>query len=173
MENNNPLTIIDLKKLNIAFEDKPIVIGGLAMEYYGFRKHGEDIDLIVSQCDYLKLEKRYRNCRKDIWGDLGIRVDEYEMFRSIWKLDYAYFNNGSKEFDQYKVVSIDMLFRMQVFAIGSEINVYKNKHKADLELIKEYFLNTYQNMEWVEFMNKNSGRYMKAENGTILNGDYY
>jgi len=42
-----------------------------------------------------------------------------------------------------------------------------------LELIKEYLLHKYENKEWVEFMNKNSERYLKAENGLILNGDYY
>ena len=170
---NNPLKIINLKNLDIDFTDKPIIIGGMAMEYYGLRKHGDDIDFIVSNCDYLKLETRYRNCRKDIWGDLGIRVNEYEMFRSIWKLDYTYFDNGTHEFDQYKIVSIDTLFRMQVFAIGSEINQYKEKHKNDLELIKQYYLNKYQNKEWVDFMNKNSDKYKKTENGTIINGDYY
>ena len=173
MESENKLNIIDLKKLDIAFEDKPIVIGGLAMEYYGLRKHGNDIDFIISNSDYLKLEKRYRNSRKDIWGDLGIRVNEYELFRSIWKLDYNYYSKDSIEFDQYKVVSIDMLFRMQVFAIGSDVNLHKEKHKTDLELIKEYLLHKFQNKEWLEFMNKNSERYLKAENGLIVNGDYY
>jgi hypothetical protein len=173
MTENDPLAIIDLNKIDITFNDKPIVIGGMAMEYYGLRKHGDDIDFIVSNCDYLKLETRYRNYRKDIWGDFGVKVNGYDMFRSIWKLDYNYYNNGSKEFDQYKIVSIDILFRMQVFALGSDINVYKDKHKDDLELLKNYFLKTYQNEEWVDYMDKNSDRYIKAENGLIINGDYY
>ena len=75
MKENNPLDIIDLKQLGIIFNDKPIVIGGMAMEYHGLRKHGDDIDFIVSNCDYLKLEKHFRNSRKDIWGDLGIKVN--------------------------------------------------------------------------------------------------
>ena len=167
MNKNNSLNIIDLNKLDVCFEDKPIVIGGMAMEYYGLRKHGNDIDFIISNRDYLKLESRYRNCRKDRWGDLGVRVNDFEMFRSIWKLDYSYFNVGSIEFDNLKVVSIDMLLRMQVFAMETE-----EKNRNDVELIKKYFLQ-YQNKEWVDFMKKNSERYLKVEKGIILNGDYY
>ena len=44
MDKNNPLKIIELEKLDVYFEDKPIVIGGMAMEYYGTRKHGDDVD---------------------------------------------------------------------------------------------------------------------------------
>jgi hypothetical protein len=166
LNKNNPLEIINLKELEIIFDDKPIIVGGMAMEYYGIRKHGDDIDFIVSNRDYLKLETRYRNCRKDMWGDFGIRVNEYEMFRSMWKFDYNFFNDGSTEFDQYKIVSIDMLFRMKVFADAED------KHKKDVELLKEYFMK-FQNQEWNDYMNKNIDRYLKAENGLIINGDYY
>ncbi|MDR0302328.1 MAG: hypothetical protein LBI04_08475 [Treponema sp.] len=167
MNTNNPLEIINLKELKITFDDKPIIVGGMAMEYYGIRKHGDDIDFIVSNNDYLKLEAQYRNCRKDMWGDFGIRVNEYEMFRSMWKFDYHYFNTGSIEFDQYKIVSLDMLFRMKVFAIDGD-----NKHKKDVELLKNYFMQ-FQNQEWNDYMNKNIDRYLNVENGLIINGDYY
>ena len=167
MEKNNILEIIDLSKLNIIFNDKPIIVGGMAMEYYGIRKHGEDIDFIVSNCDYIKLETQYRNYRKDMWGDFGVKINEYELFRSMYKFDYNYFNNGSIEFEQYKIISVDMLLRMKVFAMNSE-----EKHKKDIELIKEYFMK-YQNKEWNDYMNKNIDRYLNMENGLIINGDYY
>jgi hypothetical protein len=165
--NNNSLDIIDLQKLDITFNDKPIIVGGMAMEYYGIRKHGDDIDFIVSNCDYKNLETRYRDCRKDMWGDFGVKVNEYELFRSMWKFDYQYFNNGAIEFDQYKIISIDMLFRMKVFAMDAE-----EKHKKDVDLLKEYFMQ-YQVKEYVDFMEKNIERYLKADKGLIINGDYY
>ena len=167
MDKSEILEIIDLNKLEISFLDKPIIVGGMAMEYYGMRKHGEDIDFIVSNRDYLQLETKYRNFRKDMWGDFGIKVNEYELFRSMWKFDYKYFNNGVIEFDEYKIISIDMLFRMKVFAIDSE-----EKHKKDVELIK-YFFMQFQNKEWNNYMNENINRYLKVENGLIINGDYY
>lgn len=39
---------IDLVSLDISFTEKPLIIGGLAMEYYGIRECGDDIDFIVS-----------------------------------------------------------------------------------------------------------------------------
>jgi len=153
--------------MNIIFENKPILVGGMAMEYYGLRKHGDDLDFIVSNIDYIKLENKYRNNRKDMWGDFGVRVNEYEMFRSMYKFDYPYFDRGSIEYDNYKVISIDMLFRMKVFAMESE-----EKHKNDVELIKGYFMKQ-QNKIYQEYMEKNAERYLKIEKGLILNGDYY
>ena len=167
MKKNNPLEIIDLSKLEIIFNDKPIIVGGMAMEYYGIRKRGDDIDFIISNRDYVQLETRYRNCRKDMWGDFGVKVNEYELFRSMWKFDYNYYNNGSIEFEHYKIISVDMLFRMKVFAMDSE-----EKHKKDVELLKEYFMR-FQNKEWNDYMNKNIDRYLKIKDGLILNGDYY
>jgi len=167
MDKSKILEIIDLNKLEISFFDKPIIVGGMAMEYYGMRKHGEDIDFIVSNRDYLQLETKYRNFRKDMWGDFGIRVNEYELFRSMWKFDYKYFNNGVIEFDEYKIISIDMLFRMKIFAMDAG-----EKHKNDIELIKNYFMQ-FQNKEWNDYMNENINRYLKVENGLIINGDYY
>ena len=167
MDKSKILEIIDLNKLEISFFDKPIIVGGMAMEYYGMRKHGEDIDFIVSNRDYLQLETKYRNFRKDMWGDFGIKVNEYELFRSMWKFDYQYFNIGAIEFDEYKIISIDMLFRMKVFSMNSE-----EKHKNDIELIKNYFMQ-FQNKEWNDYMNKNINGYLKVENGLIINGGYY
>ena len=102
-----------------------------------------------------------------MWGDLGIRVNEYELFRSMWKFDYQYFNIGAIEFDEYKIISIDMLFRMKVFSMNSE-----EKHKNDIELIKNYFMQ-FQKKEWNDYMNKNINGYLKVENGLIINGGYY
>ena len=38
---------IELNKLNYQFQYKPLLIGGKAMEYYGLRKAGADIDLVI------------------------------------------------------------------------------------------------------------------------------
>lgn len=167
MNEETALSAIDLTKLEIAFADKPILVGGAAMEYYGIRKRGDDYDFIVSSRDYRKLEAKHRDCRKDMWGDFGIRTGEYELFRSMYKFDYPYFDSGSTELERIKVVSIDILFRMQVFAMESG-----EKRKRDVELLKEYFMR-FQNLEYRDYMNRNVERYLRAENGLIANGDYY
>ena len=45
-------TTINIQKLGYQFLDKPVVVGGLAMEYYGLRTHGDDVDFIVTDRDY-------------------------------------------------------------------------------------------------------------------------
>jgi len=158
---------IDFSRIGIIFNDKPIIVGGLAMEYYGLRKHGSDVDFIVSNIDYLKLEKKYRDCRKDMWGDWGIQTFGYEMFRSIYRFDYDYYGSGAKEFENYKVISIDMLFRMKVYALSAG-----DKHKNDVELLKDHF-NKQQNIDYKKYLDENVDRYINAKEGTILNGSYY
>jgi hypothetical protein len=160
-------SIIDFSVIGVNFDDKPIIIGGLAMEYYGLRKHGSDVDFIVSNRDYQKLEEKYRDYRKDIWGDWGIQVHGYEMFRSIYRFDYDYYGVGALEFDNYKMISIDLLFRMKVYAMKAG-----EKHSNDVELIKEYF-NTKQNVIYKAYLEENIDRYINAKDDAIYNGDYY
>jgi hypothetical protein len=167
MFNEGCLNCIQLNELEIEFDDKPILVGGMALEYYGIRKHGDDFDFIISNRDYKKLENKYRDFRKDMWGDFGIRKNEYELFRSMYKFDYPYFNNEAIEKTNLKIVSIDMLFRMKVFAMNAE-----KKHNDDVELMMKYF-EKYQNQDYLEYMNKNVERYLKVENGLIINGEYY
>ncbi len=62
---------IDIQRLGYAFLDKPVIVGGLAMEYYGLRKHGDDIDFIVTDRDYQRLKVKFPDHRKDVWGDFG------------------------------------------------------------------------------------------------------
>lgn len=166
-DEGTPPSSVNPEKLGIVFDDKPILVGGAAMEYYGIRKRGDDYDFIVSARDYRKLEAKYRDRRKDMWGDFGVRVGEFELFRSMYKFDYSYFDSGSIELERVKVVSIDILFRMQVFAMGSG-----EKRKRDVELLKEYFMR-FQNSEYRDYMNRNAERYLGVEDGLILNGDYY
>ena len=37
-----------LAKSHLLFSEKPILIGGTAMEYYGLRKAGKDMDWIIT-----------------------------------------------------------------------------------------------------------------------------
>ena len=65
---------IDLNKLKYTFRSKPLLVGGLAMEYYGLRKAGDDIDFIVSGEDYEGLAKLYSENKKDLFGDLNEKI---------------------------------------------------------------------------------------------------
>lgn len=159
-------TTIHVEKLGYKFLDKPVIVGGLAMEYYGLRKHGDDIDFIVSDRDYQRLKVKFPEHRKDVWGDFGILVNGFELFRSIYKFDHAYYSQGAIEFTNYKMISIDMLFRMKVFALGVAA-----KHDCDVELLKGYY-QRFQNPEYRSYLDKHIERYTSSETGIFLGIGY-
>lgn len=39
---------IDLSNLDFSFQARPLLIGGKAMEYYGLRQAGSDIDFVIT-----------------------------------------------------------------------------------------------------------------------------
>ncbi len=60
---------IDLRNLQYAFADKPLLIGGKAMEFYGLRKAGADVDFVVSLRDHDGLRRLHPDNVKDLHGD--------------------------------------------------------------------------------------------------------
>jgi hypothetical protein len=159
-------TTINIQKLGYEFLDKPVIVGGLAMEYYGLRKHGDDVDFIVTERDYQRLKVKFPNNRKDVWGDFGVLVDGFELFRSIYKFDHAHYSLGAIELTNYKIVSIDLLFRMKVFAIG-----VAKKHASDVQLLKEYY-QQFQNREYQNYLERHIDRYTSSENGIFVGISY-
>ena len=159
-------TIIDIQRLGYNFLDKPVIVGGLAMEYYGLRKHGADVDFIVTDRDYQRLKVRFPEYRKDVWGDFGILVNGFELFRSIYKFDHAHYSLGAIELTNYKMINIDMLFRMKVFAMG-----VAEKHDCDVKLLKEYY-QRFQNRDYQTYMENHIERYTSSETGIFVGISY-
>jgi hypothetical protein len=120
---------IPLEKLAYAFDEKPVVVGGKAMEYYGLRKSGDDIDLVASQGDIANLIKLYPSRLKDLSGDLGVCPFEFEIWRTINYFDYSHYRENSVEQDQYRIVSLEKLLVMKAMAIEKE------KYFRDIKLI--------------------------------------
>ena len=120
---------IDLAKLNFTFSTPPLLIGGKAMEFYGLRPAGADIDLVVPQEDYLRLRAQYPDRLKNLWGDLGVCPFEYEIWRSICLFDYEHLSQGALEQDGCRVISLERLLFLK--ALGYKVE----KYRKDLELI--------------------------------------
>ena len=131
-----------LDQLDYKFIHKPILIGGVALEYYGIRKSIHDIDFIISQDD------------KKILIDLGYELNlfggktEYDVdatFTNIKNLDidlavsmnqykYDFFIRNSKQIDNENVLicSLEDLLLLKVLA--SEYS-HEIKHQVDVTLI--------------------------------------
>lgn len=126
---------IDLNKLNYSFKKKPLLVGGMAMEYYSLRKSGKDIDFIASREDVIELIKIYPNRIKNLWGDLGVCPHEFEIWRTINLFDYNYYSEKAIEKDSYLIISLEMLLVMKALAIN------KDKYLKDVKIIVNHILN--------------------------------
>jgi hypothetical protein len=135
---NEQLSVVDF-----VFSQKPIVIGGTAMEYYGMRKAGADIDLIICDYDYQKLAQMYPEKRKDIYGDLGVVIEPFEIWRSIALLDYDFYGSEAIDYEKVKMVSLDRLLVMRVCAMEVK------KYMDDLKLMKKYYCEKFGNRSYL------------------------
>lgn len=133
-----------LNEIPLSFIKKPIIIGGMAMEYYGMRKAGRDIDLIISQDDYQVLSEKYPDNKKDLYGDLGFIINKFEIWRSIALIDYDFFLKDAIDEGTVFIVSIDRLLWMRVCAMEVE------KYKKDLDLMKEYYYGHFRNQCYLQ-----------------------
>lgn len=140
---------MDLSKLNYKFHKKPLLVGGKAKEYYGIRKSGGDIDLIITKKDYDEMSKQYPENLKDLWGDLGICVYNFEMWKTICQFDYEFLSEGSINKDNYKIISLEKLLFLT--ALGMK----KEKYHKDLELIvKKVFEIKYKDFDDSKYRQK-------------------
>lgn len=107
---------IDLRPLNYRFQHKPLLIGGKAMEWYGLRPAGADIDFVVSRHDYAQLAAQYPAHTRDLFGDLGVCVDPFELWTSILLFDYDFLTRGAHELDAIKIITLEKLLFLKTLA---------------------------------------------------------
>jgi hypothetical protein len=154
-----------LKAHDLHFARKPILIGGMAMEYYGIRKSGADIDLVISNEDYESLAQKYPDNRKDIWGDLGVVIEPFEIWRCIALFDYEFFLKNAIDEGIAFVVSLDRLLLMRVAAMRVP------KYMNDLNLIWQYYCNNFINQDFYQYREHHLASY-EDSGGTIFGGRY-
>ncbi len=154
-----------LEQHNLHFTKKPILIGGMAMEYYGMRKSGADIDLVICDEDYQALARQYPDNRKDIWGDLGVVIGPFEIWRCIALLDYDFYAKDAIDEGIALVLSLDRLLLTRVLARSVP------KYAEDLQRIENYYHEKFTNHAyWQE-----SAKHMKSYQtlgGTVFGGKY-
>ncbi len=140
---------IPLSKLNYTFRKKPLLVGGKAMEYYGLRPSGADIDFIADQEDVFNLIKLYPERVKDLWGDLGVCPFEFEIWKSICLLTYPDLCENALDEGDFMVISPEKLLLMKALAMSIE------KYRIDTQLIVQHMLTSqYQSFERVKMENK-------------------
>jgi hypothetical protein len=111
---------IPLEELAYQFHDKPLLIGGMAMEYYGLRKAGADIDLVVSSVDHARLRHQYPHHIKDLYGDIGVCEFGFEIWNQICRYDYEELKIGAIEEVSLLIISLERLLFLKTLAIKQE-----------------------------------------------------
>ncbi len=119
---------LDLESLNYTFTSKPLLIGGMAKEYHGIRKSGKDIDLVVTEGDYNGLAEQYPDNLKELYGDLGVVTETFEIWKSIMLFDYEFLSQKAIEKEDYLIISLDKLLFLTALAMDNE------KYEKDLRL---------------------------------------
>jgi hypothetical protein len=144
------LSKLSFKELDFSFHDKPLLVGGLAMEYYGLRKTGEDIDIVVSRRDFSRLIKKFGKGKKwlkenkgskfkkepilvNLFGDKGVLIKNFEMWNRIG-YDYNFLKKNAIEKKTYLVISLENLLIMKALAY------HKKKYLRDTKLIAKKIL---------------------------------
>ncbi len=135
---------IDLAKLGFTFQAKPLLIGGKAMEYYGLRPSGTDIDFVIIPEDYQRLARVYPDHLKDLCGDLGVCVFEFEIWQSICLFDYAFLSGGALDQAEYLMISLEKLLFLKALAMREE------KYHRDLEMIVQKVLDDRYASWWAQ-----------------------
>jgi hypothetical protein len=81
------------------FKNKPLVLGGLALEYYGIRKTGHDYDYMVSPSDWKILKNKYPDQvnlfggkdEKDIDATLtNLNNTHVDLISTLYQYNYNY-----------------------------------------------------------------------------------
>ena len=140
------------KDIAFRFSKKPLIVGGVAKEFYGIRKSGKDIDLIIDKKDHERLriflEKRgliyltsphspgYKKTPQysNLFGDHGILIYNYEIWDSICLFDYDFLKEKAIDNGECLVISIEKLLFLTSLAIKNE------KYMNDLKLIVDKIL---------------------------------
>lgn len=154
-----------MQRLKLSFKTKPIIIGGSAMEFYGLRKSGSDIDLVINDTDYQELAHNYPDKRKDIYGDLGVILEPFEIWRSIALFDYDFFSKDAIETEYMYIISMEKLLVTRACAIEVP------KYYKDLELVVQGLYKKYRNQDFQQEAETHIEAY-RWKNGEIWGGQY-
>ena len=127
-----------IKLTKYKFDKKPLVVGGLAMEYYGIRKTGHDYDYMVSKTDWKKLKKIHPKkinlfggkTEKEIDATINLKKEKVDLISTLYQHNYNHLSKGSINFDNYKIISLEkLLFLKTIDAVWKKTKKSINDQK--------------------------------------------
>jgi hypothetical protein len=99
---------------DIAFHHKPLVVAGRAMQHYGLRAGGDDVDMVVHPDDFELLRATHPVERGD-YGDERIRIAEFEIYDGFFSVPYDLLKHGAVEMEDCLIASLPVLLYLASF----------------------------------------------------------
>jgi hypothetical protein len=130
-----------IRDTNYLFINKPLVVGGLALEYYGIRNSGPNFDYIVSSKDWNNLKKAFPD-KINLFGD-DSKLNLYNnlqvnLILTQFKFNYDELSKNALEFEFFKIIDIEKQLLVKTL---SAVNNNDIKSKNDQKFIVNYILN--------------------------------
>tara|TARA_B100001093_G_C26766773_1_gene988238 strand:- start:523 stop:984 length:462 start_codon:yes stop_codon:yes gene_type:complete len=127
------------------FIDKPIVLGGLALEYYGIRSSGPNFDYIVSSKDWNNLEKAFPDKINAFGGNskYGSKINLHDnlqinLISNCFNFNYDEISKNALEFEFFKIIDLEKQLLIKTL---SAVNNNDMKSKNDQKFIVNYIVN--------------------------------
>lgn len=122
-----------LKLTKYKFKKPPLVVGGLAMEYYNIRKTKHDYDYIVSPADWKVLKKIHPDkinlfggkTEKDIDATINLKKVNVDLISTLYQFNYNYLSKDAINKDGYKIITIEKLLMLKTLSA-----IYTNNSKS-------------------------------------------
>lgn len=123
--------------MNYQFKYPPILVGGKAMEYYGLRKCGKDIDYVVHKSDYRRMLKIEKPNKTMIPQTPGITYTggkkDTDYYLNLYQFDYNRLKQNAVKKGNMLIVSREDLILVKTMALNNKKYVIKNK--KDIQLL--------------------------------------
>ena len=142
-----------------SFKDKPLVVGGLALEYYGIRQCGNDFDYMVSPRDWQILKQKHSENINLFGGETEEDVDatinlnnngeKIDLIYTLYQFNYDYLKEDSIEHSCYRIISLEKLLLLKTLAA---VDNNDSKSAADQKLIVDFIVSKqYPNLNSIYF----------------------
>ena len=103
-----------IKLTNYKFINKPLVVGGLALEHYNIRETTHDYDYMVSPSDWIELKKIHPDKinlfggknEKDVDATINLKENPIDLISTLFQFNYNSLVKNSIDFPEYKIISI-------------------------------------------------------------------
>lgn len=143
-----------LKLVNYKFKKPPLVLGGLALEYYGIRKTKHDYDYMISPMDWKILKKKYPDQVNLFGGKNEKEIDatlsnlnntKVDLISTLFQYNYNFLSKNAINEDGYKVISLENLLFTKT--LGAVFNNHTKSKKDQEKIVKHIVKKKYPKLK--------------------------